>query len=58
VNLAKIGSLTLGGGILAFIISFLPGAGPCGPSTMLGFLIMMGGLLAIPLGLIMIVMGL
>ena len=58
VKLAKLGALTLGGGILSVIVSYLPGAGPCGPSTIVGMLIMTCGFMSIPAGLIMLIIGL
>jgi len=32
--------------MLAVILSFVPGAGPCGPSTPIGLIVMLVGLLA------------
>gem|GEM_PF-6274285 len=47
----------IGCGILAVILSYLPGAGPCGPSTTIGFVIMMLGLIAIPAGALTVLVG-
>jgi hypothetical protein len=58
VRLWQKGLLTAGGGLLAVIVSFMPGAGPCGPSTPIGTVIMMLGLLALPIGAIMLFVGL
>lgn len=48
----------IGCGILAVILSYrLPGAGPCGPSTTIGFVIMMLDLIAIPGGALTVLVG-
>jgi hypothetical protein len=44
--------------MLALIVSFVPGAGPCGPSTPIGFIMMVVGLLALPIGAVMFIIGL
>ena len=44
--------------MLAVILSFVPGAGPCGPSTPIGLIMMLVGLLALPIGAVMFIIGL
>ncbi len=44
--------------MLALILSFVPGAGPCGPSTPIGLIMMLVGLLALPIGAVMFIIGL
>jgi hypothetical protein len=58
VRLTKIGLLTIAGGIVALAVSYLPGGGPCGPGTRLGFVVMMLGFMALPVGVILLVFGL
>jgi hypothetical protein len=58
VKLWKKGLLTAGCGMLAVIVSFIPGAGPCGPSTPIGLVIMLLGMLAVPIGAVMLLTGL
>jgi hypothetical protein len=58
MRLWKKGLLTAGGGLLAVMLSFMPGAGPCGPSTPIGAVIIMLGLLAVPVGAVMLLVGL
>ena len=41
VKLWQKGLLTVGCGLLAVFLAFLPGAGPCGPSTPVGAIIML-----------------
>jgi len=44
--------------MLAVILSFVPGAGPCGPSTPIGLIVMLVGLLAMLFGAFMFIIGL
>ena len=43
--------------MLAVILSFVPGAGPCGPSTPIGLIVMLMGLLAMLMGAFMFIIG-
>jgi hypothetical protein len=58
VQLWKKGLLTIGFGILAVFLAFLPGAGPCGPSTPIGTVIMLLGMLTVPIGALIFLVGL
>jgi len=58
VTLWKKGLLTVGIGLLAVLVAYLPGAGPCGPSTPVGLVIMMLGLLSVPIGAVTFLTGL
>jgi hypothetical protein len=58
VTLWKKGLLTVGLGLVAVFVAFLPGAGPCGPSTPIGLVIMMLGLLSVPIGAVIFLIGL
>jgi hypothetical protein len=58
VKLWKKGLLTSGLGILAVFLAFLPGAGPCGPSTPIGAVIMLLGMLTVPIGALIFLIGL
>ncbi len=58
VTLWKKGILVAGCGILAVFVPFIPGAGPCGPSSPIGAVVMTLGMLAVPLGALMVLIGL
>jgi hypothetical protein len=58
VKLWKKGLLTVGLGLLAVPVAYMPGGGPCGPSTPIGLVIMMLGLLSVPIGAVMFLIGL
>jgi hypothetical protein len=58
VKLWKKGLLTVGLGLLAVLLAYMPGAGPCGPSTPIGLVIMMLGLLSVPIGAVIFLIGL
>jgi len=58
VKLWQKGLLTVGCGLLAVFLAFLPGAGPRGPSTPVGAIIMLVGMLAVPIGALVFLIGL
>jgi hypothetical protein len=47
----KVGLITLGTGVLAVVFSCLMGMGPCGPSSLPGFILLMSGLLGLVAGI-------
>jgi hypothetical protein len=55
VKLWKKGLITIGCGLLAFVWSM--GGGPCGPSSTAGLFLMLAGMLAIPVGIVMLFAG-
>jgi hypothetical protein len=50
-KLLKIGLWTLFGGIVTFFGGAAQGFGPCGPNTLLGTIMFLGGMLAAVVGL-------
>jgi hypothetical protein len=50
------GALMIGGGMLAVLLSWILGAGPCN-ATLLGMILMILGALAVPAGVIVLVLG-
>jgi hypothetical protein len=57
-RLLKIGLWTLLAGLLSVFGGGAQGFGPCGPSSMLALFMILGGLLAVPCGLVLTVIGL
>jgi hypothetical protein len=57
-KLLKIGLWTLFGGIVTFFGGAAQGFGPCGPNTLLGTIMFLGGMLAAVVGLLLTVIGL
>ena len=58
VKIAKVGAWMFVCGVAAFFVGYLPGAGPCGPSTGLGILLHYLGLAAALFAAPMVICGL
>jgi hypothetical protein len=57
VKIAMVGAYTTCGGMLAFGLGFILGAGPCN-ATLLGVILMIAGIVAVPAGFITLLIGL
>ena len=57
-RMLKAGLITTDSGVTAIMLSFLGGMGPCGPSSLTGFILLTGGFLATCLGVLIAIVGL